>query len=356
LAMPTSPSTSDAATATFRALGMFAVPALPGATTSSWPARPVARACSREPPPTINTRDMRANYHRTFVAATIAAVSENSRPPQVAIRIVRPYQTEEEFLTNELETVGKTSIILIGAHPRPAGIILRFEVTLATGATVLRGEGRVLAHKERAFRGQPGLSLRFTRLDPKSKSLVDRAVTMREQRLSGEAPSMRPPAPSAPSHPPVEPADRSAPPPPAAAHEVVSVPISFPAPADPALEAALTASTPEPPLNAPYEQTPTPRLFERVERVESSMEYSLAPSPPSIDRAIAAAFEPPISSNPVAVEPLSEPSIAATPTRETPRDAAEAPKDREGILARLRERAASLSSERVREILSARKS
>lgn len=284
---------------------------------------------------------MRANYHRTFVAATIAAVSENARPPQVAIRIVRPYQTEDEFLTNELETVGKTSVILIGAHPRPAGIILRFEVTLASGATVLRGEGRVLAHKERAFRGQPGLSLRFTRLDPKSKSLVDRAVTMRDARLSGEAPSMRPP--SAPSLPPVEPAERSAPPPPAPAHEVVSVPISFPAPADPALEAALTASTPEPPSHEPIEETPTPLRFEQA------MEYSLAPSPPSIDRAIAAAFDPPISSTPVAVEPMSEPALAVAPTRE-------APKDREGILARLRERAASLTTERVREILSARKS
>lgn len=243
---------------------------------------------------------------------------------------MRPYETEEEFLNAELETVGKTSIILIGAHPRPAGIILRFEVTLSTGATLLRGEGRVLAHKERAFRGQPGLSLRFTRLDPKSKAVVDRAVTMRDARLSGEAPSMRPP--SAPSLPPLEPSARSAPPPPAAAHEFVSVPISFPAPADPALEAALTASTPAP------------------------LEYSLAPSPPSIDRAIAAAFDPPVSSSEVAVGPMSEPAIAASPTREDAVPPVDSPKDREGILARLRDRAASLTSERVHEILSSRKS
>ena len=79
-------------------------------------------------------------------------MAENGRPA-VAIRIVRPYQTDEEFLSNELETVGKTSVILIGAHPRPTGIILRFEVTLASGVTVLRGEGRVLGHKEKAYRG-----------------------------------------------------------------------------------------------------------------------------------------------------------------------------------------------------------
>lgn len=121
-------------------------------------------------------------------------MAENVRPP-VAIRIVRPYPTEEEFLESELETVGKTSVILIGAHPRPTGVILRFEVTLATGHSVLRGEGRVLGHKESAFRGQPGLSLRFTRLDPKSKALVDRAAAIREARLAGE--SNPPPPPNA---------------------------------------------------------------------------------------------------------------------------------------------------------------
>ncbi|MBS2018996.1 MAG: hypothetical protein JST00_39380 [Deltaproteobacteria bacterium] len=134
-------------------------------------------------------------------------MAENPRPP-VAIRIVRPYDTEDQLLENELETIGKTNVILIGAHPRPTGVILRFEVTLQSGATVLRGEGRVLAHKENAFRGQAGLSLRFTRLDPRSKAVVDRATAMREAK----APS-RPPA----------------------------APMS-----DPAIADALTASTPEP--------------------------------------------------------------------------------------------------------------
>jgi hypothetical protein len=119
------------------------------------------------------------------------AVAENVRPP-VAIRIVRPYESEDELLEHELETVGKTSVVLIGAHPRPTGVILRFEVTLASGLTVLRGEGRVLAHKENAFRGQPGLTLRFTRLDPRSKAVVDRATSMREARQQEGASPSRP--------------------------------------------------------------------------------------------------------------------------------------------------------------------
>lgn len=205
-------------------------------------------------------------------------MADNARPP-VAVRIVRPYDTEEAFLESELETVGKTSVILIGAHSRPTGVILRFEVTLATGATILRGEGRVLAHKESAFRGQPGLALRFTRLDPKSKALVDRAAAIRDARLSGDSlrPAPVPPPPSsstavtvaserAPASmpPPSVASSRSAPPPsvnpsrlpiprPSTGRPPASrsnPPRSVP-PAGDAMAQALTSSTPPPPPSMP---------------------------------------------------------------------------------------------------------
>jgi hypothetical protein len=183
-------------------------------------------------------------------------VADNARPP-VAVRIVRPFDTEEAFLENELETVGKTSVILIGAHSRPTGVILRFEVVLANGATVLRGEGRVLAHKENAFRGQPGLALRFTRLDPKSKAVVDRAAAIREARLGGA-----PPAPPTPE--PISAPQRSQPPRPVQPGSgprqasVRPVPGSMKPtapphaantarPADPVIAQMLTSATPPPP-------------------------------------------------------------------------------------------------------------
>jgi len=248
-------------------------------------------------------------------------VAENAKGP-VAIRIVRPYDSEDELLESELETVGKTSIILIGAHPRPTGVILRFEVTLQSGATVLRGEGRVLGHKEKAFRGQPGLSLRFTRLDPKSKALIDRAVALREARLS-DSMSMRPPSPSNP-----EP-ERSAPPPPVPAHEHVPVPVSFPAPADPAIEAALTAATPEPP---PHDRLPDVEL------------------PPTLDPPPVTPASDPI---PIDIGPISEPAVASAPTPPSSgsKGALQAPPDREALLSRLRERRAALSADRVASIL-----
>jgi hypothetical protein len=257
-------------------------------------------------------------------------VAENAARPPVAIRIVRPYQTEEEFLTSELETVGKTSIILIGAHPRPTGVILRFEVTLASGATILRGEGRVLGHKESAFRGQPGLSLRFTRLDPKSKALIDRAAAMREARLS--AASVPPPAPA------VEAAAAiPEPPPPPAPPPPPSEPAS-----DPALQAALTAASPAPPSVA--------EVAEAVEDMPTHVETR--------------------ESSPLLVAPLSEREPEREPER-APERAPEqepvpapvarsasggartmaAPPDREALLTRLRQRAAGLSREQVDTLL-----
>ncbi len=284
-------------------------------------------------------------------------MAENSRPP-VAIRIVRPYETEEQLLEHELETIGKTSVVLIGAHPRPTGVILRFEVTLSSGETVLRGEGRVLAHKENAFRGQSGLTLRFTRLDPKSKTVVDRATHMREARAQDNGSPSRPsPAvdspiavaltASTPSPSPVidqEAAARSAR---AAAREKANAnaranakrtgppggltpppaPIATPAERD--VDAA--AETPAP---TPVTSVPGEVAYSASAEPTDSM-HGAPPPPPAQDRGAPRAR----SNGPAAsggVELLSPPP------------------DRAELLERLRDRAAKLPPERVEEILSAR--
>lgn len=292
-------------------------------------------------------------------------MAETNRPP-VAIRIVRPYETEDELLEHELETVGKTSVVLIGAHPRPTGVILRFEVTLASGTTVLRGEGRVLAHKENAFRGQPGLTLRFTRLDPRSKSVVDRATAMRESRSMGDV--------SSPSRP------------------VLSVPV-----AEGALADALTASTPAPgptseavlsmadqeaavataraaareKANATARAnakrtgsgramalTPPPVPASPAHAHEHEHEHALALAPDVEDRASTPAPTP-VTSVPGEVSERPRPVAAARASAPSSsggaRGPVEAPPDRADLLARLRERAGKLAPERVEAILSSRR-
>lgn len=109
--------------------------------------------------------------------------------PTAALRIVRPYATEEALLEGELETIGRTGVILVGAEARTAGTVLRFDVVLSDGSVLLRGEGRVLGFKERGFRGEPALAVRFTRLDARSKAVVDRAVARREEEKGRALPS-----------------------------------------------------------------------------------------------------------------------------------------------------------------------
>ena len=129
--------------------------------------------------------------------AYIRFVSEDPSAP-VAVRVVRPYATEEELLDRELDTLSRTTVGLIGAPPKPQGVVLRFEVLLSTGAILLRGEGRAIGYREDAHDGQGELTLRFTRLDTRSKAFVDRATAMRDARrpiaASGSRPSIPPPS------------------------------------------------------------------------------------------------------------------------------------------------------------------
>jgi hypothetical protein len=176
-------------------------------------------------------------------------VPEDPRPP-VAVRISRPQATEDEFLEQELDTLTRTGVTLLGAQPRPQGVVLRFEIVLASGTIVLRGEGRVVAFKPNAHQGLGGLTLRFTRLDSKSKGLVDKATALREARRPSLHPSMHPspPVDLSPGPPPA--ADTSPSPPAVAPSAPELPPASDASPSPPAVEVPL-AKAPAPPIPAP---------------------------------------------------------------------------------------------------------
>jgi molecular chaperone DnaK len=156
--------------------------------------------------------------------------------PPVAIRITRPFQTEEEFLAKEKDTISRTGVTLVGAQARPEGAVLRFEIMLASGTPLLRGEGRVVGFKEAVLGDEPGLSLRFTRLDSKSKALVDRIAAMRSAKRS-----IPPPLPAAARKSAMPPA-----PPSSDGGSVPEVPVSAPD-----VVAAAAAPAPAPPEPAP---------------------------------------------------------------------------------------------------------
>lgn len=238
-------------------------------------------------------------------------MAEDPRPP-VAIRITRPYGNEDEFLEHELETLTRTSVTLLGAQPRPQGVVLRFELVLSSGQAILRGEGRVVGFKPDVLHGLGGLTLRFTRLDSKSKALVDKAAAARERRRPSHAPPPSEPPKSqapAPSEPP-----KPLPPP------------REPAPSDPVSVEVIAAA----PVSAPSQPPPPP---------VSAAPRSIPPPLPS--RAL--------KQNAQKLEPTPPPPRVAT------RGPLEAPPARDELLERLRARAKRLDPAEAQRILSQRK-
>ena len=99
-------------------------------------------------------------------------------PQLTGIRIQRPFDTEAEFIRNDGLAIGRLGMIVMGAPQRVPGITVRFEILLAGGEPVFRGEGRVVAYRVHG-NGREGLEVRFTRLDSKSKAIVDQVLSLR---------------------------------------------------------------------------------------------------------------------------------------------------------------------------------
>lgn len=119
-------------------------------------------------------------------------------PKLLPLRIRLPYATEEEFVEKYGSNVARGGLFIATRSPRPEGQGLVFELVLADGSRLLRGEGLVV--KVQAEGTRAGMTVRFVRLDAYSKALIDRIVSRKSQgkesaaEISG-APVTRSPAP-----------------------------------------------------------------------------------------------------------------------------------------------------------------
>lgn len=111
-----------------------------------------------------------------------------SSVPPVAFRLRRPYANEDEFVDGDGPFIDRSGMLLVGAIERPAGLVIRFEVSLADGTPLLRGEGRVhrpsIPHEGAR---PPGLDVQFLKLDPKGRALVERVLRERGAARRSEA-------------------------------------------------------------------------------------------------------------------------------------------------------------------------
>jgi hypothetical protein len=105
-------------------------------------------------------------------------VPDLPRPPST-LRLTRPYGTEDDFIAHDAPYFGRASVTLANAAARPFGELIRFEIMLTSGATVLRGEGTVVAHHPPGGPRPAGLEVRFARIDARSKGVLDRVRAFR---------------------------------------------------------------------------------------------------------------------------------------------------------------------------------
>jgi hypothetical protein len=106
------------------------------------------------------------------------------------IHVVRPYQTEAEYLEAEAWSIEARTMILIGEPELPEGTAVLFDVQLANGTKPIRAEARVV-ESVASSPGRPGgLRVRFRRYGAATKAFIDRAAAM--PRAEGVAPKAAP--------------------------------------------------------------------------------------------------------------------------------------------------------------------
>ncbi|MFZ5890321.1 MAG: hypothetical protein ACOY0T_04565 [Myxococcota bacterium] len=114
----------------------------------------------------------------------------------VVLHIVRPYQSEDEYLAAEAWTIDARGMLLVGEAEIATDTAVVFDVTLANGSKVIRAEGRASGYLAASEERAGGLRVRFKRYGAQTKAFIDRAVHAREEQLAKTA-SEPPPAPPA---------------------------------------------------------------------------------------------------------------------------------------------------------------
>ncbi|MDP1822959.1 MAG: TIGR02266 family protein [Archangium sp.] len=129
--------------------------------------------------------------------------SESSNEPRkVPLRIRLPFATEDEFIERYGVNVTRGGIFIATKHGKPEGTQLSIELVLQDGVRLMRGEGVVQKLLVDEQLGKSGMLVRFTRIDTRTKGLIDLILERREGVKNPEPPvsaASQPPPPQAPA-------------------------------------------------------------------------------------------------------------------------------------------------------------
>jgi hypothetical protein len=105
-----------------------------------------------------------------------------------AIRARTRYERVDDFIEGYGRFFGRRSIFLRTRSDKEPGTVLRFEIQLADGRPIFRGEGVVVPPME-GDEGEQGLRIRFSKLDRTSKDLLDEIRDSARSRAKARAAS-----------------------------------------------------------------------------------------------------------------------------------------------------------------------
>ncbi len=99
------------------------------------------------------------------------------------------YENIEEFIFHFATNISPGGMFLQSRKPHPKGTILRFQIRLKGGRTVLRGRGEVTWSRPPSSTGKqlqvPGMGVKFLQLDEESKNLVRVVRDIKDKKSPG---------------------------------------------------------------------------------------------------------------------------------------------------------------------------
>lgn len=115
-------------------------------------------------------------------------MSQAAADTVVALRCSLDYPDIETFIVRYGRNLSTRGIFLPSADPPPAGTAVRFELVLADGRSILRGEG-VVVGRASLDGNEPerlhGMAVRYSRLDSAGRALVERVTAHKAAHPAG---------------------------------------------------------------------------------------------------------------------------------------------------------------------------
>ena len=108
----------------------------------------------------------------------MADTRKDKRAP-ISLKVRFKSATLDEFMEHYSHDISRGGIFIKSKNPMSVGTLLKFEFQLKDESRVIHGVGRVVWQREATDDHPPGMGIKFIKMDPESRSLVDETVQRR---------------------------------------------------------------------------------------------------------------------------------------------------------------------------------